>query len=360
MFTNFKKSKICVYSLIIILFVSLFSIIVVNFFKTKQKTYYYLEQKEAAYLMKESIEAIREHRLSSNIPIDKDNDLNLTGIIGKEYTPLTTTLGNLESKRTALNPDFAALMVKYFHQIGLKKSDYIGIGASGSFPGLILATLSATQTMELKPIIIYSVGSSSYGANIIDFTFIEMLHYLNKKDVLSHKIKAVSLGGNLDKAKGLLIEGSKEIFIDTAQKANTKYIYEEVLKNSIKKRMEIYSNESKQSEIKCFVNIGGAVANFGKTNKSLSFPNGLVLNAHPIPEDNNRGLIFEYTAQNKPIIHLLNVRELASENNITVDPVPLPEPGKSGVYFEVVYNKLVILIALISILTSIFFAINKN
>src|SRR6056297_39465 len=278
MFTNFKKSKICVYSLIIILFVSLFSIIVVNFFKTKQKTYYYLEQKEAAYLMKESIEAIREHRLSSNIPIDKDNDLNLTGIIGKEYTPLTTTLGNLEAKRTALNPDFAALMVRYFKQIDLKDGDYIGVGASGSFPGLILATLSAADSLNLQPIIIYSVGASMYGANIPDFTFIEMLDYLNQENILPFKLKAVSMGGNMDTAEGLMVEESKETFIEIAKNANATFIYDESLADNIKQRIEIYSKESKNGEIECFVNIGGAVANFGKTSKSLSFPNGLVLN----------------------------------------------------------------------------------
>ena len=349
MYTNFKKHKINIFFLLIVLLAALFSILLVENFKTKQKTNYYNQQIKAARIMKTSIETIKKHRKELGIPINKDNDPNQTGVIGKEYTSLTTTLGNLESKRTALNPDFAAVMVKYYQEIGLEEGDYIGVGASGSFPGLILATLSASKVLNLNPIIIYSIGASTYGANIPDFTFIEMLDALNKENVFPYEIKAVSLGGNLDKAKGLLTEDSKEVFKEVAQKSDATYIYHEDLRDSIEQRMDIYSKASKQSEIASFVNIGGAVANFGQTNSSLSFPNGLVLNPPPIPDDKNRGLIFEYAARNKPIIHLLNIRELASQNDITVDPVPLPEPGNSGVYYEVVYNKFVVIISLLTI-----------
>ena len=359
MLTNFKKSKINKYYLIIILIVAITAVFIVDNTKTKQKTNYYHQQQKAAQLMKKSINNLKEHRKELDIPINEKLDPNETGIIGKEYTSLTTTLGNLESKRTALNPDFAALMVRYFHRIGLNKGDYIGIGASGSFPGLILATLSASKTMELKPIIIYSVGASTYGANIPGFTFIEMLDYLNKKDIFPYKLHGVSLGGNLDKAEGLLTSNSKEEFIKTAKKADAPYIYNETLRESIEKRMQIYSNVSKESEIKGFVNIGGAVANFGQTNKSLSFPNGLVLNPPTIPDDKNKGLIFEYAAQGKPIIHLLNIRGLASESGITVDPVPLPEPGKSNIYYEVVYNKIILIISLLLIFTLLYIGLKK-
>ncbi len=34
-------------------------------------------------------------------------DPNRTGMIGQEYTPITTTIGELPAKRTATNPDFA-------------------------------------------------------------------------------------------------------------------------------------------------------------------------------------------------------------------------------------------------------------
>jgi len=349
MYTNFKKHKINIFFLLIVLLTALFSILLVETFKTKQKTSYYNQQIRAARVMTTSIETIKEHRKELGIPINKDSDPNKTGVIGKEYTPLTTTLGNLESKRTALNPDFAAVMVKYYQRIGLEKGDYIGVGASGSFPGLILATLSASKVMELNPIIIYSIGASTYGANIPDFTFIEMLDELHEENIFPYEIKAVSLGGNLDKAKGLLTEDSKDVFREVAQKSDATYIYHENLRDSIEQRMDIYSKTSGQSEIACFVNIGGAVANFGQTNSSLSFPNGLVLNPPPIPDNKNRGLIFEYAARNKPIIHLLNIRELASQNDITVDPVPLPQPGNSGIYYEVVYNKYVVIISLLAI-----------
>ena len=357
MFTHFAKSKINIYFLVLILIAAILAISLVDNFKNIKKTDHYEQQIRAAETMHSAINKLSEHRKELNIPIDENIDPNETGIIGKEFTPLTTTLGNLEAKRTALNPDFAALMVRYFNQIGLQEGDYIGVGASGSFPGLILATLSAADSLNLQPIIIYSVGASMYGANIPDFTFIEMLNQLNKEKILPFKLEAVSMGGNMDTAEGLMVEESKETFIEIAKNADATFIYDESLADSIKQRIEIYSKESKNGEIECFVNIGGAVANFGKTSKSLSFPNGLVLNSPPIPDDKYRGLIFEYAAQGKPIIHLLNIRELASKNGITVDPVPLPKPGESDVYYEIVYNKYILVLSLLVIFLLIYVGI---
>ena len=39
-------------------------------------------------------------------------DPNRTGMIGLEFTAITTTLGDLPSKRTTTNPDFAAALVR--------------------------------------------------------------------------------------------------------------------------------------------------------------------------------------------------------------------------------------------------------
>ena len=96
------------------------------------------EQVAAAKLLEEALGAIRQTRMELNIPINKELDPNETGIIGDTFTTITSSLGNLEAKRTSTNPAFAALMVRLFHQAGLEKGSVVAIGASGSFPGLIV------------------------------------------------------------------------------------------------------------------------------------------------------------------------------------------------------------------------------
>jgi len=107
------------------------------------------------------MKTIRNYRIKNGLQINKVTDPNLTRLIGEEWTTLTTTLGNLSSKRTTTNPDFAALLVDMFIKVGLKRGDVIAIGASGLFPSLILATLSAAKALDLKPITICALGSST-------------------------------------------------------------------------------------------------------------------------------------------------------------------------------------------------------
>lgn len=350
MFTNWVKEKIPITTLLLILIIAFFGFLIIEKSKVNVKYENYNQQVKAVNLMKNSLNKIKTKRLEKNIRINEELDPNRTGIIGEEITMITTTNGNLAAKRTATNPDFAALMVRYFNEIGLKKGDPIAIGASGSFPSLILATLSAAKVMELKPILIYSFGASMYGANIPDFTFWHMLN--NIQSLLPYQPIAVSLGGENDQANYMFFEESKPTLMNLAKKTNLPLIYEDKLANSIEKRMELYQKHAGDKKIKSFVNIGGASANFGAViNASLSFPNGLVLNPPKrIPSSDNRGLIYEYAARGLPIIHLLNIRDLALKNGLAIDPNPLPETGESAVYYRVKYNKKYITLLILAII----------
>ena len=312
--------------------------------KFTAKTPYYDEQIQAAEIMKNSLKAIKEERLKKEIPLDVGLDPNQTGIIGKEYTQLTTTLGNLEAKRTSTNPAFAALLVKYFKDVNLKKGDIIAIGASGSFPTLIVATLSAIRALELEPLLIYSIGSSEYGANIPEFTFVEMLNSLNKKKILPYSLLAVSMGGYLDQAEGMFYSDSHEIIKKIAKESGVLFINTEDIEENIKQRIQLYRKTAGEKPIKIFVNIGGATPNYGNTPASITYPNGLVLNGPKAPDHPERGLIFEFQDLGVPIIHLLNIRDLAVKNGLPIDPIPLPEIGEGGAYYQVVYHKFLIIL----------------
>ncbi|MCG8640285.1 MAG: poly-gamma-glutamate system protein, partial [Desulfobacterales bacterium] len=265
-------------------------------------------------------------------------------------------IGNIEAKRTSTNYDFAALMVRYFSELDLKKGDVIAIGASGSFPALVVATLSAAKAMELQPVLIYSIGSSMYGANIPDFTLIQMLDILYQKDILPYKITAISLGGDNDRADGLLFSKSKNSFFKIAESANLPFVYEESIEANLKKRLWLYQNEAGGKQTKCFINIGGASINHGHIAASINFPNGLVTKYQNAASLANYGLIFNFLAQGTPVIHLLNIKELAIKNSIMIDPVPIPKIGKGAVYYQINYNKGII-IAILSLITLVYLTI---
>ena len=354
MYHSWIRTNIPAWYLFLIFCVAATGLYIVETTKVQQKYHAFSRQKKAAQLMKECLKSVRAYRLSLGISINSKLDPNRTGIIGEEYTDLTTTLGNLEAKRTATNPAFAALLVRYFTEAGLHAGDVVAIGASGSFPSLILATLSAANVMELKPLLIYSLGASMYGANIPEFTFLQIGGHLRQQGLLPYSPIAISLGGNADRAEGLFDQHSKTTFLRLAKSAEIPFIYEETLSEDIRKRDQLYRTLAGRRGISCFVNIGGSSANYGATSASLKFPNGLVLATSSMPDHPERGLIFEYAGRGIPVIHLLNIRDLAMSRGLPIDPVPFPSIGEGGVYYTTTYHSLLILTVLFTTFFLIF------
>jgi poly-gamma-glutamate system protein len=289
-------------------------------------------QLEAARLMARSLGCIKALRLAKGLPIDRTLDPNETGIIGEEFTALTTSLGDVEAKRTSTNPAFAALMVRYFHDAGLERGDEVAVGASGSFPALLLATLCAARVLDLQPIVIYSIGASMYGANLPGFTFVDMLDGLRAAGLLPYRLAAVSAGGSKDRGEGVLFDEDGAALLAETRRSGLPIIDAVSLADSVQQRLRLYDTGRGGRPIRCFVNIGGASASFGDTPASLTLPNGLVLNVHDVPRGPTRGLVYEFASRGIPIVHLLFVRGLARDNHLPFDPIPLPPVGQGGVY----------------------------
>jgi poly-gamma-glutamate system protein len=289
-------------------------------------------QIDAAQLMARSLGCVKRLRLASGLAIDPALDPNGTGIIGEEFTPLTTSLGEVDAKRTSTNPAFAALLVRYFRDAGLARGDVVAIGASGSFPAMLLAALSASRALDLEPIVIYSVGSSMYGANLPGFTFVEMLAGLRAEGILPYRIEAVSAGGDGDTGAGVLFDEAGGTLAAEARRSGLPVVGGHSLADSIAARYRIYRAAARGRAIRCFVNIGGASASFGDSPESLELPNGLVLKPPRIAAGPTRGLVFEFASRQIPVVHLLFVRGLARDNQLPFDPIPLPPIGTGGVY----------------------------
>ena len=298
-------------------------------------------QLAASRRMEEAERVLRERIVAEGIPIETD-DINGTGLIGPEWTALTSTLGILEAKRTTLNPNFAALMVRYFHEAGLKPGDVVAVGASGSFPALTLATLCAAQEMGLQALTIASFGASMYGATRPEMTIPRMLKLLAEEGTLRDTLIAVSPGSDADHGENPLFDDARGLIAGLAAETGVEFIdFDKAnLEASIERRLELYDERAGGRKVGCFVNVGGASPNNGASSYTLEFPQGLVLDPPRIPVTRDRGLVYEYASRGIPVVNLLNVRLLADRNGLPYDPAPLPKAGDGGVYYKMHYPKV--------------------
>ncbi len=123
-------------------------------------------------------------------------DPNRTGMIGPEYTPITTTLGDFAAKRTATNPDFAAALVRLIASLELARGTPVVIVLSGSFVGGNVAAITAAEALGLRPIVIASLSASMWGANEPEFNWLDMLSALRERGVIRTRAIAAVLGGD--------------------------------------------------------------------------------------------------------------------------------------------------------------------
>lgn len=319
------------------------------------KSPYYKEMIIAANKMKTLTEEIKKEKLNRRIEIDRNVDINMTGLMGIEWSGISTTLGNEEAKRSSINPDFAALVVKKLKELKLQSGDIVAVNMSSSFPALNLAVISALDTLNLKGIIINSVGSSNYGGNIEEFNYLDMeKHLISKKMIKNHSI-AYSLGGIDDIGKEFelsTIENIKE------KNRDLKFFYNKNFTENLEERYQFYKN---YGQVKAFINVGGNLLSLGKNTSEIISNSNVILD-----EEDKKivkgGLIGKFIQDNIPILYLLNVKSLCMSNGIPFDPTPLPEIGISPLYFRSVsslyYNVGIVILFLIFIIKNSFF--HKN
>jgi len=304
--------------------------------KEDVKREWYNQKLESSKLTKKAAEYLKEYRLHKGVFIDALNDPNETALIGQDITLITTDRGYIEAKLTATNPNFAAVIVDMLMESELKKNDVVAVAFTGSLPGLNIAVLSALQTLKLKPIIITSVGASNWGANDPYFTWLDMEKVLYDADIFKYKSVAASIGGGLDRGRGLSPDG-RRLIRETIERNKVEFINEEHLENSIEERMKIYNKQSKGDPIKAFINVGGGIASLGSTENVQFISSGLskTLAMKNFPR---RGVIVLMAQQNIPIIHMLNVTLLAGKYGLPVSPAPLPLPGEGEIFIQRQYS----------------------
>ncbi len=264
--------------------------------------------------------SLHEAFLERGYVFSKDLDPYETGLLGEEFSPLTTTLGDERDKRTSAHPLFTVALEGCFEELGLKKGDVVAVGASGSFPGLLFAALAACEARDLEALVICSLGSSMYGANRPGFTVVDMVRELQERGVLSCRLLGYSLGGRNDRNEAPLFPEWGPLVTAEARRLGGNCIMEPTLEASVARRAELYEEAAAGAEISCFVGVGGAGVTFGGGEEGARFPNGLT--RHSFEGMPQEGLFRYYLERGVPVIHLLCVRKLCETWNIPYDANP--------------------------------------
>ncbi|MFQ5721628.1 MAG: poly-gamma-glutamate system protein [Candidatus Aminicenantales bacterium] len=281
-------------------------------------------------IMAKAMAALRNCQRRQGISLNREQDPNLTGLIGQRMSSITTSLGSLEAKRTTTNPNFAALVVLLLKKAGVRDGDTIAVGASSSFPALIVAVLSAAKAMGLHPFLISSLGASQWGANRPEFNWLKMEECLLGQGIFKVKPIAVSLGGEGDCGQDMEPTG-RLFLLKEIKQSGYFFLSQPDLEDNVGLRMALYRREAGQNKIKAFINIGGGWANLGLDPSVLKLKPGLVKKAS-LPPPQKRGVIFEMVASGIPVIHLLFIKGLSLGYGLPWDPVPLPRPGEGRIY----------------------------
>lgn len=296
------------------------------------------EMLEATRLMARATRAVKDCRVAAGIAVDLAADLNGTGLIGLERSVITTSLGSLEAKRTSANPNFAGLVVSLLHEAGVRRGDAMAVGASSSFPAFIVATLSAAAAMGVEPVVISSLGSSEWGANVPAFNWADMEDCLRAAAVLDARPVARAVGGDEDVGRDMDPAG-RERLAARLRAGGVPVIEEPSLERNVARRMELYRRGAGPRPLKAFVNIGGSWANIGTNAEMLKLRPGLASDVF-IPPAAERGVLQAMAAMGVPVIHLLNVKGLCERYGLPWDPRPLPAPGEGRIYRDAAARSL--------------------
>jgi len=288
----------------------------------------YPQMLSAAETMQRVIREIRDYREQLNIPVDHGIDPNNSGFIGIEFSPITSTLGDIQAKQISINPDFAALLVYWLLQLKLGSGQKAIIQASGSFPALGIAAIIACETIDIEPIICSSAGASSFGANIPQLTYWDMENDLWQKGIIKHRTQYATPGGNHDNGSSLW-EGGMQIVQESAMRNDYNLIISSSLEDAIEQKWSFFQ---KFKPAGVFINVGGNQTALGNNNCSLNIPVGII--SSPLPCTNsNAGLIQLFSQRHIPVIHLLNVRYIATRNGLALSS--FSSPGQAPLYYSI-------------------------
>ena len=310
------------------------------------------DKKEATRIMQKYIKFLE------NIDgyIISDKDIYNTGLIGVESSSITTIFNEsnknfLDSKLACTHPNFSALMVHLFKEAELNSGDTVAVSMTGSLPGANLALLAACEALKIHPIILSSVGSSSWGANREDMTWLDIETNLYDKKMIDYRSLAVSIGGENDLGENLSDDGI-EIIEENIISNNSVLINENSLKENIDYKMDLYTSKLPIKNYSAFINIGGGASSIGYGAGKDSMKVGVLfpIEIDDLIKDNkyfSSSSAYSFMDAGVAFINIKNINLLAKDWGL-YPPSELIEVNKGKLFYEIEkYNLKTIIFALI-------------
>jgi poly-gamma-glutamate system protein len=315
---------------------SLLAVGTVELFPSKPSASAGNEKLLAANLANEAFAAVKAERLKREIAIDPVTDPAQSGLVGELISPVTSNHGVLSAKQATVNPNFAAVVVDMLKQAGVKPGDRVAVGFSSSFPAINISVIAALETLGAKPLIISSASGSQWGANHPDLLWIDMEAALNEAGVFSSRSIAASLGGVEDRGVGMSAE-SIELLRAAISRNNLPVIEPADFFDGINQRMLLYHKHAQGAPIKAYINVGGGTTSVGTHIGKKQFAPGLNLNP-PVAAELEDSVMARFAAENVPVIHLVQIHDLAAVYGLPAHIAAMPPVGEGGVYAPQSYN----------------------
>ncbi len=287
---------------------------------------------------------------------DRQLDPMRSALIGVEFTPLTTTLGNLEAKQISTSPDFAALFIRWFYELDLKENERVTIHASASFPALILSALCAAEEWGLNIQLITSAGASSFGANRPLWTWWDMESFLYSQGLIHTRTSLATPGGPDDNGASFW-PGGLEACQASARRNGLDLLIPDDYAHAVRVKLSMITAGELPA---LFINIGGNEIAVGRPPCSLDLNPGLI--KITLPEEACEGLIHKLSRMNIPVLHLLHIKELAAYHGLGADIRSFQGVGMNPVYKYIQSNRTGAVLAFLLIIASwiTFFIIQRH
>lgn len=309
--------------------------------KLEKETDWYNEKIEASRLAQTAHKYIKDSRFKNAEFADNINDPNETGLIGQEFSLISTGRGSMAIKASTVNPNFAGMIVELLKEAEVEKGDNVAICMTGSFPALNISTIAALQTLEVNPILISSVTASTWGATDPEFTWLDMEKALYDKGIFKSRSIAASIGGNEDIGRALSEEG-RSLAMKAIERNNLPFLGKDSLMGNINGRIKRFQEASLSKPIKLFINVGGGVASLGSKRNGLAMNSGFNEDIKLMDFPDKRGVIFQMAQMKVPVVHLLHLSTLMNKYKLPYEPIPIPEVGEGPLYKKLKYNVLIV------------------
>jgi len=297
----------------------------------------YEQMLSAATIMEAASELLLAEKQARGIWPGPEIDPNATGMVGHEYTTMTTTAATLENKRAPTSTDFAAALVRFLAENGIGRGDKVLLVMSGSFLGADIASIAALEALEADFVLVPSLGASQWGTNDPTFNLLDILALLREHGIIRAAPLAGVIGGNGAIGTNMDRLGDDPGVLDTLRASFAEHdvplIETRPLNDIVSKLAGLIDEEIGGAEkIEFILKAGSSAISTGADPDRCEFPTGLQ-ERPPMCAGGVPGLLHVVGSDDLRFLNLLNMRQLTEAWGVAYDPIPLPTPGENRLVY---------------------------